>query len=330
MIVNINLSTIIPVGIMILIALVFSFLYLMYVKYYIHDIKEGKADIELIDEFIHDNLSHVKRRKKTIKTINTFAFYGFLIVMTPIFIFSIANKLTGTISNFGDIGLLAVSSGSMSFKNSVNDYLVERDLNNQFNTYDLIVVETVKNEADLNVDDVIVFLDNTGKLTIHRIVAINENEFGIRNYTTRGDANNTDDIFISTFKDIKGKYTDTRIPFIGAFILFFQSLLGIITIVILISCILIFDNQNNKISKEKAERLEKFKDVNILGFINSSETDVILYYKGYSYSCNEKGYVIKDEIAESNEYYEKSINTVIKVCGNINPSVTEYIIDERE
>ena len=166
MIVNVNLSTIIPVGIMILIAIGFSFVYLMYVKYYIKDIKDGNADIELIDEFIHDNLFHVKRRKKTIKTINTFAFYGFLIVMTPIFIFSISNKLTGSISNIGDIGLLAVSSGSMSFKNPVNEYLVERNLNNQFNTYDIIVVETIKNEEELNVDDVIVFLDDTGKLTV--------------------------------------------------------------------------------------------------------------------------------------------------------------------
>ena len=49
MIVNINLSTIIPVGIMILIAIGFSFVYLMYVKYYIKDIKDGNADIELIN-----------------------------------------------------------------------------------------------------------------------------------------------------------------------------------------------------------------------------------------------------------------------------------------
>lgn len=330
MIVNINLSTIIPIGIMILIALGFSLIYLMYVKMYIRDIDDGSADIELIDEFIHDNLSHVKRRKKIIKTINTFAFYGFLIVMTPIFIFSISNKLTGNISNIGDKGLLAVSSGSMSFKNSVNDYLVERNLNNQFNTYDIIVVETIKNEEELNVDDVIVFLDDTGKLTIHRIVEINEDELGVRHYTTRGDSNNTNDSFISTFKDIKGKYTNTRIPFVGAFVLFFQSLMGIITIVILISCILIFDNQNNKILNEKQTRLEKFKDVDILSLINSSTTDVTLYYKGYAYSFNEKGYEKKEEIAEGNEIYEKSINTVIKVCGTSEPLVTEYIIDERE
>lgn len=330
MIVNINLSTIIPIGIMILIALGISLLYFMYVKMYIKDINDGKADIELIDEFIHDNLFHVKRRKKIIKTINTFAFYGFLIVMAPIFIFSIGNKLTGSISNFGDIGLLAVSSGSMSFKNPVNEYLVERNLNNQFNTYDIIAVETIKNEEELNVDDVIVFLDDTGKLTIHRIVKIDKDEFGIYHYTTRGDSNNTNDSFISTFKDIKGKYTDTRIPFIGAFVLFFQSLMGIITIVILISCILIFDNQNNKILNKKQTRLEKFKDVDILSLINSSTTDVYLYYKGYVYFFNEKGYLKKEEIAEGNDYYEKSINTVIKVCGTREPLITEYIIDERE
>lgn len=330
MIVNINLSTIIPIGIMILIALGISLLYFMYVKMYIKDINDGKTDIELIDEFIHDNLSHVKRRKKIIKTINTFAFYGFLIVMAPIFIFSIGNKLTGSISNFGDIGLLAVSSGSMSFKNPVNEYLVERNLNNQFNTYDIIAVETIKNEEELNVDDVIVFLDDTGKLTIHRIVKIDKDEFGVYHYTTRGDSNNTNDSFISTFKDIKGKYTDTRIPFIGAFVLFFQSLMGIITIVILISCILIFDNQNNKILNKKQTRLEKFKDVDILRLINSSTTDVYLYYKGYVYFFNEKGYLKKEEIAEGNDYYEKSINTVIKVCGTREPLITEYIIDERE
>ena len=106
--------------------------------------------------------------------------------------------------------------------------------------------------------------------------------------------------------------------------------MGIITIVILISCILIFDNQNNKILNEKQTILEIFKGVDILSLINSSTTDVNLYYKGYVYSFNEKGYEKKEEIAEGNEYYEKSIYSVIKVSGNTKPLVTEYIIDERE
>ena len=330
MIVNINLNTILPIGIMILIAIVFSMLYLWYVKGYMSDIKSGKADIELLDEFIYDNLSHVKKRKKTIKTINSLVFYGFLIVMTPIFIFSISNKLTGNISNVGDKGLLAVSSGSMSFKHPVNEYLDENNLNNQFNTYDLIIVETVENEDDLKPFDVIVFLDNNGKLTIHRIIEINLNENGVNEYITRGDSNNTNDTFVSTFKDIKGKYTDERIPFIGAFVLFFQSLMGIITVVILICCIMIFDNQNNKILIEKQNRLEKFKDVEIINIINHSPFVTKLFYKGYMYLFNEKGFVSRDDVAQENEYYEKSLNTVIKVCEDTNLLVTYYQIDERE
>ena len=143
--------------------------------------------------------------------------------------------MQGNVTNFGDKGVLVVASGSMSQKNAANDYLIEHNLTNQFNTYDIIVIEEVNSDEDLKLYDVITFVDKDGKLVIHRIIKIETDENGNVTYITRGDSNNTNDA-PSTIANIKGKYTNKRIQYIGAIVLFFQSTLGIVTLVILAIC----------------------------------------------------------------------------------------------
>lgn len=295
----------------------FTILYMTYSNSLIAEYTSGKRDIEIIDEAIYENLSKTKKRKKIIRTIKSIGFYGSMIIIVPFFVISMISKFNGSIPMFDGKGVIVVASGSMSEKNEANDYLVTKGLDNQFPTYAMIIVEEVKSQDDLAVDDVISFVDNTGKNTIHRIVKITYDQFGNAIYTTRGDANNSDDKYKPVFEDVQGKYTGKYIPTIGMFVLFMQSSIGIITVVSLIYCLSVINRLTNKITKSQEDRFDLISSVIDIseeteqGKMKSNFIEKI-YYKGISYTFNESGFVDKQEITDP-QYLEQSNTTIIKV-----------------
>ena len=50
----------------------------------------------------------------------------------------------GNVMMIGDRAVMVVATGSMGYKNEANDYLFNRGLNNQFQQYDIIVLEKVE------------------------------------------------------------------------------------------------------------------------------------------------------------------------------------------
>ena len=236
--------------------------------------------------------------------------------------------MQGNLTTFGNKSVLVVASGSMSQKNAANDYLIEHNLTNQFNTYDIIIIEEVNSDEDLQLYDVITFMDKDGKLVIHRIIKIETDENGNVTYITRGDSNNTNDA-PSTIANIKGKYTDRRIPYIGAVVLFFQSTLGIITLVILAVCLIINDKQMNKIAKIKNERLNKFQMINFSVSSNEKEYQEEIYYSNIVYYFNNNGFVEKQK--NKTEEFVPNNDELIKVYKeeNMEPEIFRYTI-ERE
>lgn len=325
---SIGIESIIPIVFLIIIGVMFCFIYTWYTNGVILDIKSGKLDIQLIDEAIYENLSSVKKRKKISKTINSIVFYGLLICIAPFFIFAIINKTEGNITNFGDKGILVVASGSMSYKNSVNEYLFENDLNNQFSTFDIIIVEKVDSDDDLKLYDVVTFVDSSGKNIIHRIIEIDDSDPNNIIYKTRGDAAKVTDP-VSTIANIKGKYTNIRIRYIGAVVLFFQSTLGIGTLVILGLCLIFNDKQTEKINKVKNERLDKFQMIDYKGSISSDAYHEEIYYNSFVYYFNDKGFVEKKENTNDDIVLEE--NQLIKIYKekNMETQITKFYI-ERE
>ena len=293
--------------------------YLFYIRGYKEDIKRGDADIELIDDAIYREYVNTKRKGKIKKNINSIVFYVFLVCITPIFLFAIINKAQGNITTFGNKGLLAVASGSMSKRNPANDYLDEFNLNNQFNTFDIIIVEAVDSVDDLELYDVVTYVDNTGKLIIHRIIEIKYDSIGQPIYITRGDSNDVSDKSIM-FERIKGEYTNVRVPFVGALILFFQSYMGIVTTIILVLCLFVIDRGNILLSKEKTERLKKLQAFEIDKMVEKN-----IYFKGFVYKFSNDKNVDKIELDSDNEYYEESQTTIIKVQINENGLVINKI-----
>lgn len=293
-------------------SIVFVILYSTYAKSEIGDIKSGKRDIAIINQDIYDNLSHVKSRRRIMKTIKSIAFYGLMLFIMGIFTLSLVNKFNNDITMFGDRGVIAVASGSMSTKHKENTYLVTENLNNQFDKYDIIVVEKVDSVSDLKLYDVISFVNDEGVTIIHRIVDISYNvDKGQIEFITRGDANADDaiDKFHPTIDDIQGKYVNKRIPLIGMFILFIQSSLGMITIIALGFCLVMIERYSSKISREQENRLKLLKEhINFDHEYGSNEMVVShverIYYKGFIYLFDENGFVEKLENKEKEEVIE--------------------------
>ncbi len=137
--------------------------------------------------------------------------------------------------------ILQVMSGSMS---------------GEFETGDTILIKEIKDESDLKIGDVITYQVTENTLVTHRI--INITKFGeTLEYTTKGDANNTEDNEKILFSDIEGKYVK-KLRLISKLISFMQKTYGMI-ITFTIPILLIMCTINNEKIKEerKNKRREK-------------------------------------------------------------------------
>ena len=92
---------------------------------------------------------------------------------------------------------------------------------------DLIFVKKVDADS-LKVGDIIAFMEGDYAVT-HRITGVN-NDNGTKSFTTKGDANNTEDTSPVTSNNILGKY-DSRISKLGNFVIFLQTVPGIVLFV---------------------------------------------------------------------------------------------------
>ncbi len=90
------------------------------------------------------------------------------------------------------------------------------------NAGDLVVTKKVDPET-LQVGDIIMFKNNDSAI-IHRIVSYDSKS---GTFTTKGDANNTEDLDPVQKKNIIGKYVG-RVPGLGKFVLFSKTPLGIL------------------------------------------------------------------------------------------------------
>lgn len=285
---------------------IFTILYRAYAISMISEINIGKRDIEIIDEVIYERKDSVRRRKSILKTVKGVLFYLTLFIIIPLFIFSLINKFSGNKLMLGNKTIMVVMSGSMSEKNEANDYLVNENLNNQFNTYDIIFLSKVDPNS-LRVNDVIAFRNDSGINVMHRIRRIvsepNDEGVMVRKFVTRGDANDADDTYHPSVDDVIGIYLNTRITNIGVFIVFLQSYAGMITVVSIIYCMIMIEKLSEKINKIQDKRAKLIEEVidysleqNTKNF--SSNLRSTIKFKGYAYIFDETGFVEKSKIDE--------------------------------
>lgn len=231
--------------------LAFSLLYLIL---YIKDVKKGKYDISILKKKFK-KLQLSRKKKRLLKSCNIIL--NTLAIVLIIFLGSmilISNNILPS-----KYQLLVVTSDSMAYKNEDNTYLDENNLNNQFKTNDLIIIEKVSSYDEINLYDIICYQDSN-QLVIHRVIDNSSNSY----FITKGDANlNSDPIRVS-FNQVIGKYTNFKIENIGEFILFTKSIDGIclfIDLLMILASYLICDEITKKENLKRLKYLEDlFKD----------------------------------------------------------------------
>lgn len=283
-------------------ATIFTILYRNFTDSEIVEVKAGKRDIELIDDFIYGSKSSTVKRRKVFSVIKTVVFYVVCIALTPTLVLSLFHKITGDFTMIGGKGLMVVASGSMSEKHKDNTYLITNNLNDQFNTYDIIVLNEVKSSSQLEKYDVIAYVNNEGVNIIHRIIDVEVSFSGVR-YITRGDSNNASDGYHPTFDDVIGVYRGQRIPTVGIFVMFLQSYSGMVTVAALLYCLIMLRNYNTRATRVRDERVKMLKDaidIDIPSLKNANELKAVysetIYYKQHAYHFNEAGFVKKEEV----------------------------------
>ena len=207
----------------------------------------------------------------------------------------------------------------MSEKNPTNTYLVDNSLDNQFDTYDMIGVTRYKSEEDVKLYDVIAFKSNNNKTVIHRIIKI-ENIDGKNYYTTRGDSNSSNDNNVLygsylTYESFVGYYNGVRIKGIGAFVIFLQSGSGIITVVSILVCFIMFDYYKSKTDKAMNKRTNMLIEL-IDDEIDTKEIKTKfkqeLFYKGNKYTF-ENGQLISKEVVVDSNINKATKDTILMI-----------------
>ena len=160
--------------------------------------------------------------------------------------------------------LKVVNSGSMSKKYEKNTYLFENNLNDQFQTFDIIFTYKAPKEEDLQLYDIVVY-EVDGALLVHRIVGIeepNEEHPDERYFLLQGDAVERPDRFPVHYNQIQAIYRGKRIPYIGSFVTFLQSPAGWMCMILIVVAIVATPILEKKIAKAKAKRFALLNGVN--------------------------------------------------------------------
>lgn len=258
----------------------YSFYIYRYTNKTVEDIANGQDDMEVCTSYIDEEKKSLKfhKFKKVLNWIGN-------IIITILCVFFFLSVLSRVSSAF-DMPYQAsvVGSGSMSYKNEVNEYLDENDLNNQFDTYDVIFIKNVDSISEVNLYDVICYVNDSGTQIVHRVIEVHPDYL-----VTRGDATDTTDTIRITDSNIVGVYTNVRIPKLGFVVYYLQSNYGIIAFVSILILLGITSYSNAKI-KDSAEKRRKQIGLNESVLSSKFRLETIngtIEYNGNSYEVNE-------------------------------------------
>lgn len=190
--------------------------------------------------------SETKRKKSTLQRITSGIAIVVSILLIPILIANLVIIVKGSLNpeeipTVMGYAPMAVVTDSMNTGKS--DAIKAGDM----------VVTKKTNVDKLAVGDIIMFKNNQSAI-IHRIVGYNE---ATNTFTTKGDANNTEDIDPVQKKNIIGKYM-LRVPKVGDLILFSRTPLGmLICIGLPILMLLSYDFVAKRLTRREEEKIKK-------------------------------------------------------------------------
>jgi signal peptidase len=254
------ITLVVSIVLLLLLCGLFTYLFLHYFTRLSHEVEEGKED---------DEIKEIAAKKDKKKSRKVWRITGkvlgdtLLLALVAAFIYSLYSRVHGNEPMVGGHEVLLIGSGSMSYKNSANGYLEEHDLNNQFDTYDLVGIKSYDAPEDIKLYDVVAYKSPTNVTVVHRIIEVKEVE-GETVYVTRGDANEISDndpasqerIYSDYLhsSSIIGYYDGFRWKKIGYLISYLQSAEGIASMIAILYCVSFFSYEEEKYSKVYAAR----------------------------------------------------------------------------
>ena len=305
-------------------SVVFTILFKNYYSHLIKDVKDGKEDIALIENAIEEEKKKNKKTTKAFHLAGKIAGWSLLGIVLVGFSFSLYSRFSSNNMMLGNNAYIVIASGSMSYKNPTNKYLQTDNLNNQIQTYDIIEVKRYNEQKDVKLYDVVAFKNKNDITIVHRIIEIRQDG----TYLTKGDANDISDINNQyegylKYDDIIGKYTGNNIPLLGIFIVFLQSNSGIITVVSIVYCMIMFEYFKNKYENVVYERSKMLIELTNYDLSKELVDDIdisyneSLCYKGYKYNFKDNEFVSKEVIEKQDDLkqisHEKNATKVAKI-----------------
>lgn len=194
----------------------------------------------LLDSKIKLEALRKKNKNSAFTAISKAISFFFCLVLGVAFAFSLYLNFNEDKPANGIPSIKVVKSNSMATKNEKNLYLFENNLNNQFDTFDIVICHHLPKEEDLKLYDIVIYKQDD-IYVIHRIVGIeepNEKHPNERHFLLQGDAVSSPDRFPVLYSQMQGIYTGDRIPYAGSFILFLQSPAGWLCILLVIYAII--------------------------------------------------------------------------------------------
>ncbi len=221
-------------------------------------IRHGAQDKDIVKEYIK---AQKKGRKNKGKTLDVLVSAFLCAAFAVVFGFSLYVNLKQD-QYFENIPTIkVVQSASMSKKHEKNTYLTENNLNNQFDTFDLILVYKAPAEEDLKLYDIVVYeteFEGEVGYVVHRIVGIEEaTENHGRRFKTQGDALYSADSKRVEYSQIKAIYRGERVPFIGSFVLFMQSPAGWMCMILILAATIATPIIDKRLEKARWKRYQE-------------------------------------------------------------------------
>ena len=221
-----------------------------------------KQRLKLIEHGLEDEAIIKEQQKKARTNIGSIIATVIALILCAAliasFLFSLYMDMTQSKAPNGIPSLKVVKSASMATANEKNKYLAENGLNDQIQTFDIIVTHHLPAEKDLKLYDIVVY-EMDGNYIVHRIVAIeepNKNHPDCRHFLLQGDAVTRADQFPVLYSQMQGIYKGERIPFVGSFVLFMQSPAGWLCIVLVLFAMIATPVLERKLNKAAKERLQ--------------------------------------------------------------------------
>lgn len=291
----------------------FTFLFRHYYRSETSNVLSGREDVALLEDIAVDAEKKKDKKKRALTIAFKVTGYVILAVVAAFFVLTLVARFTSGAIFIGNKASLVIATGSMSQKNEENDYLLENDLDDQFDAYDIIEIEKYKDPSEVKLYDVVAYKSLDGEIIVHRIIEIKDG-----GYVTRGDANSSSDTGVTykgllSYEDILGRYDGKRIPGLGSLIVFLQSNAGIITIVSILYCFVMFDRFSSKYDQALEERKEYL--LSIVNFDPQDEESLkkteiefqeLLTYKDIPYELLSLEEKKKDETKEEKAEEEKT------------------------